>query len=124
MGKIFNTPRDMWETHKLMSELKNSHIHRAIEYTRIKNNPYKYANVGYNPQQPYISLGQKIIKKLTPNGKIAKKISQKAVGGPVRCYVPPKTKKNTIFTRIGENIKDRIHYIKEDLADFFFGEMQ
>ncbi len=125
MGKIFNTPLDMWETHKLMSDIKNSHIHKALEYQKKFNNPYKYANMGYKPQQPYYTLGQKIVRKLTPNSPLAKKPASKVVaGGPIKFYKPKPIRKETVFTRMGDRVKEKIDDIKEGLADFFFGEMQ
>ena len=123
MGKIFNTPLDMWESHKFMKDIQNSYIHKAIEYHKKITNPYKYANMGYKPQQPYYTLGQKIARKLTPSGHIKIKPKKQIGGGPIKGFYP-KQVKNNVFTRMCDSIKKKYYDIKEGLADFFFGEMQ
>ena len=64
MGKIFNTPLDMWRTHQLMQDIKNSPSHQAFLYQKKYNNPYKHAISGYFPPQPKTNIFKKTNSKV------------------------------------------------------------
>ena len=74
MGKIFNTPLDMWDTHQLMKEVKNSYGHKYAEYKRAQR--YQYAQVGYYPPRPSLAT-KAVVKVVKACKKLANNILKK-----------------------------------------------
>lgn len=63
MGRYINTPKDMWRTHQMLKNIKNSEIKELQEYQRQITNPYKHAIMGYIPPQPKMDIFQRTTLK-------------------------------------------------------------
>ena len=106
----FNTPADIYRTHKMMSQIKSSSIYQL--YHKYDNGPfYPYTKAGYTPpNQPKKSIFR-IIKenidwKINYNKQQKLKRQQESLPIQTIGYFPPKAKKQPLISRINQSLNE------------------